>query len=245
MARAGQPTHLFGDTANPGMTERGLSRKPKPAARLSATPRPRARHFVFYEGPACGLLERCHNPTAEQLLETLRRLDESWDTNIGQAWMAWHGDRRAVRLGAPPASWRWTSTLVFHRNSRRGWYFEYADRSLPEMTWLVPFDEARQRGRRIGHFACDWVYLLPGCFVPLESAERIVLDFLRTGRPSPAAQWADGVELRSRIDGYEEDRSMGQVRVVEPDRLAEPTPAPDRGGHAVSRSSRVPRHRGR
>jgi hypothetical protein len=100
---------------------------------------------------------------------------------------------------------------VFLRNTRRGGYFENADRSLPEMTWLVPFDEARQRGRRIGHFGCDWIYLLPGCFVPLPLAERLVLDFLRTGQPSPAVRWADGVELRSLIDGYEEDRAMGRL----------------------------------
>jgi hypothetical protein len=159
-------------------------------------------------------LDRIHNPSAEQLLRTLRGLDESWNTNIGQAWMAWHTDRRAVRLNGPPTIAK--SKLVFLRNTRRGWYFEYSDKTVLEMNWQVPFDETRQRGRRVGHFGCDWIYLLPGCFVPLKLVEQIVLDYLETGQPSAAVEWVDGIELRSRIAGDEKDRSVGIQRRTGP-----------------------------
>src|SRR5262245_55867627 len=156
----------------------GRSRRKTPA--LEREPMPaapgRSASFVFYQGPGGGPSDRCHNPTAEQIVRILRELDQSWNSNIGQCWMAWHTDRRAVRLNGPPADEK--SSLVFLKNRRRGWYFEYSDDSVPDINWQVPFDEARQRGRRIGHFGCEWIYLLPGCFVPVELAERIVLDFL-------------------------------------------------------------------
>jgi hypothetical protein len=183
-----------------------------------ATRRP-PKSFVYYEGPSGRHEDRLHNPTADQLLEAVRQEEESWDTNISGGWMAWHTDARAVRHGLQPASLAIQRMLVFLKNAHRGWYFEYSDKSETDQGQLVPFDVVRQRGRRIGHFYCDWVYLLPGCFVPFAVAEQVMRDFLLTGRPSPAVRWVDGVRLRSRISGDEKDRSMGR---------AEPTTAADR-----------------
>jgi hypothetical protein len=74
-----------------------------------------------------------------------------------------------------------------------GFHFAY---STGKPGAVVPFDASRP-DQRIVHYLCgEPAYFPIATFVPLDTAEQIVKDFIATGKPLPVVRWESGVKLR-------------------------------------------------
>jgi hypothetical protein len=147
---------------------------------------------VWYAGPSGG--EDVPNPSAEWMREVMRRdYDEHWGPYSPVGVLARHEHRaqkKLTRTGLGTQTQQ--SQLLFVRDPKRGWYFEYSTSNQPKDRWLVPLDPDGDREKWVKHWAYgEQLYFLAACFVPPEVAEQIVTDYLADGQPSRVVRWVN------------------------------------------------------
>ena len=163
---------------------------------------------LWYTGPSGG--EHVANPTAEQMVEFMRRGEDYWGPYSPVGELCWHEHPAQQTpslggLGTPTQR----EQLLFIRHPKRGWYLEYSTYNAPEKRWLVPLDPNASRDKYVKQWACgEQVHLLAACLVPAAAAERVVADFVATGEPSPAVSWVEYASVSPRLapDEYRERR---------------------------------------
>ena len=145
---------------------------------------------LWYDGPSGG--EWVPNPTAEQIVERMRRGPEYWGGFGPTGVLAWHEhppQPSPTKIGLGTMTSR--QQLILNRHQERGWYFEYSTHNLSPRRWLAPFDPSADRDEYFAQWTTgETQKFLAGCFVPQAVAERIVSDFITTREPSAAVQWA-------------------------------------------------------
>jgi hypothetical protein len=154
---------------------------------------------LWYDGPSGG--EWVPNPTAEQIVERMRRGSEYWGKFGPTGVLEWHEhppQPSPTKFGLGTMTSR--QQLILNRHQERGWYFEYSTHNISLRRWLVPFDPGADRDEYFPQWTTgESQMFLAGCFVPQAVAERIVSDFITTREPSDAVQWLPFSDIVPRI----------------------------------------------
>lgn len=161
---------------------------------------------LWYSGPSGG--ETVANPTADEMVERLRRGSTYWGQFGPHGMLKWYEHPTSdVPADCGYEGDVHLQQLIFIRHPERGWFFEFS--SSPPLTdrWLFPFDPAADRDDYFPQWAGgDSQMFLAGCFVPQATAERVVRDFMADGEPSPAVQWFSDILARMDEDDLERHR---------------------------------------
>ncbi len=161
---------------------------------------------LWYNGPSGG--ETVANPTADEMVERLRRGSEYWGRFGPHGHLEWfEHPTKEVPTDCGMEGDVHLQQLIFIRHPERGWFFEFSSRLPLPKRWLVPFDPAADRDDYFPQWASgDSQMFLAGCFVPQATAERVVRDFMVDGEPSPAVQWFRFGDLLPRMDADDLER---------------------------------------
>lgn len=134
------------------------------------------------------------NPTMTQMVGLLRRRAEYWGKDSGDASLHWckptkteSGNTAFELLENRPSL-----SIIFHD----GLGFHFGLSTGKRAGFLVPFASAAPKERILHYLGGNQAFFPAATFVSVTKAERIVKDFMRTGKPSLAVEWMSGAKLR-------------------------------------------------
>lgn len=134
------------------------------------------------------------NPTPTQMVALLRRRAEYWGTDSGDGSLQWckptestSGNASFEILETHPSL-----SIIFHE----GLGFHFGLSTGRRAGFLVPMASSTPKERILHYLGGNQAFFPAATFVSLTKAERIVKDFMKTGKPSPVVEWASGAKLR-------------------------------------------------
>jgi hypothetical protein len=134
------------------------------------------------------------SPTIAQLIAFLRRGAEYWGERSGSGSLRWckqeprkEGGFTFQRLQHRPGL-----SILYHHGV--GFHFAYS--TGKRGGYLVPYQASLPAERIVHPLGGQRAYFPVATFVSLETAERIVTDFMNTGEASSAVAWEAGAKLR-------------------------------------------------
>jgi hypothetical protein len=134
------------------------------------------------------------DPTAAQMVALLRRRAKYWGKDSGDASLHWSRPKKDASGGTSYEILNSRPSLSILYHQRLGFHFALSTGRGDK--YLVPFNPDAPDRRVLHYLGGNQAFFPAATFVPLKVAEQIVIDFIKTGKPSPVMEWESGGKLR-------------------------------------------------